>query len=768
MHSQIKSHSFFLVKLLLVLWTLSSCSLVKWVPKNQLLLMENELFVDNKKAGSEMRSIIRQQPNERLLGGPRLSLQLYNLGDPNAKKGLKKFWINMGKPPVTIDSALVNTSAQQLGAYLFNKGYFENESHWEINVNGNKRAKVRYELYRGPRYYIDSVSFEINSPEIERWATQFMATSLLYEGMPYDAQIIDKERERIASFLREKGFFAFPVEGIRYIADTTGSNKSVELLMRIDDRIIESKDSIYTRPFLPFKINRVFIDPNYSIAKENEAIIDTQQFDVYDYVYREEEIFLRQRVPAEALHFNPGDIYQQSKIKESYRHLLGLKIFQSTEIAFRPDPIDTTKQGLIAEIRLKPLIPNNFTTELTGTNTSGNFGIEGSFGWINRNLFKGGEIFNIRLKGSVAAQYNSRYGDQLFNTREAGIETSLEFPKFLLPVNTFGLLPKRMNPRSGVAFDILWQERQEFSRVLFNVRLYYDWTESISKHHTLTLMDWRYTNVLNLDPDFAADLQFKTGFESVVSIGSRYTFNYNGKVGTQKKNFTLFTVNAETAGNLAGRLISKPAESDSTANTVFGVQATQYARLDFDFRYYIELPSKQYLVFRAFTGALFGYGNGSYILPFEKSFFAGGTNDIRAWPAYRLGPGSFEDGDDLINIAPFKLVGNVEYRFDIFKALKGAVFVDFGNIWIIQRDLPVYKEYILTPETYFEFDRFLEEIAVGTGFGVRYDLSFFVVRLDLGYPIVSPYLPEGKSSRLFFRPFNFSEFTYNLAIGYPF
>jgi len=742
--------------------------LVKWVPENQLLLMENELLVDNKKASSDLESIIKQQPNERLFNGPRISLQLYNLGDPNAKKGLNKFWINAGAPPIIIDSALVRASAQQLGAYLFNKGYFENESHWEVNVSGKKRAKVRYELYRGPRYYLDSISYEINSPEIKRWAHLFMLNSFLYEGMPYDAQIIDKERERIATFLREKGFFAFPVEGIRYVADTSYLKKSVELLMRIDNRIIETKDSIFRRPYLPFTINKVFLDPNYSIEKENDPIIDTQHFDVYDYIYREEEIFIRQRVSAEALHFNPGDIYKQSKIKESYKHLLGMKIFQSTEITFRPDPSDTTKQGLLAEIRLKPLIPNNFTTELTGTNTSGNFGIEGSFGWINRNLFKGGEIFNIRLRGSIAAQYNSRYGDQLFNTKEAGIETSLEFPKFLLPFNTFGLLPKRMNPRSGVAFDILWQERQEYTRLLFNLRLYYDWTESRNKQHTFTLMDWRYTNVLNLDPDFANSLQFKTGFESVVSIGTRYTFNYNGKAGNKSKNFMLLTINAETAGNLAGRLISSSSQNDTSANTVFGVQATQYARMDVDFRYYFELPSKQFLIFRAYTGALFGYGNGSYILPFEKSFFAGGTGDIRAWPAYRLGPGSFKEGADQINIAPLKLVGNIEYRFEIFKALKGAAFLDFGNIWIIQRNLPVYKEYILTPETYFEFDRFLEQIAVGAGFGIRYDLNFFVLRLDLGYPIVSPYLPEGKTSRLFFRPFNFSEFTYNLAIGYPF
>lgn len=754
-----------------LIFMLSACNLTRWVPDDRQLLMENKVEVqgsiDNQ---SPLRSIIKQKPNRRIAGiGPRIYLHIYNWGDPSAEKGLNKLWTDIGEPPVIMDSVLVAKSAKQMGIYLFNKGYFENQTSFEIlKKSGKKKAEVHYTLYPGPRYFIDSLSIGVRTPSVEAEIQRIAHEQLIQVGDPYDAEMLDKERDRIVDHLRNRGYFAFPKERIHFEADTHTIRKTVSIHMRIDDRVYETRDSVYTEPYHPWHISRVTFDDQYSLEVDRIPFTDSVVFDHYDFLYREGERQMEERVPIDATHFAVGDLYQQDKVKDSYRHLVGLKVFQSIDIAFKPDPNDSSGEGLVARLRLNPMPRNTFTTELKGTNTAGNFGIGGSLGWTKRNLSGRGEIFNIRLRGSIEAQYNSRYSQEFFNTRELGAEVSVEFPRFLLPFNSYGLLPKRMRPSSAIAYEAIWQDRAEFTRVLFNTRLSYNWWESVTKQHILTFLDWRYTNVLRIEDDFFNDLQFKNGFESVVALGTKYTFRFNEQAVRPKGNFRAFTSNLETAGNVFGKLFDQANPEGNDAATIFGVRATQYMRLDADFTYYWRLPAGQSLVSRMYLGLLYAYGNGQYVLPFEKSFFGGGTNDNRAWPAYRLGPGGFRAGAGSVNIAPFKIMGNVEYRFPILGALKSALFVDFGNIWIIQSDLPVYEAYREIPEAVFNWNTFYDQIAIGVGTGLRYDVGFFVIRLDAGWPMRYPYDPEGDRGQWFPRPLGWDELTYNVGIGYPF
>ena len=199
--------------------------------------------------------------------------------------------------------------------------------------------------------------------------------------------------------------------------------------------------------------------------KEGEAFVDSTLFDGYEFLYRTSEPAMKERVPIDATHFRPGDIYRADRVRESYRHLVGLKVFQSIDISFKPDPRDSTMTDLVAQLRLSPMPLNTFTTELKGTNTAGNFGIGGGVGLIKRNFTGRGELLNISLRGAIEAQYNSRYSDDFFNTRELGAEIGLELPKFLVPFNSYGLIPKRMRPSSSLAFETLWQERAEYTRI---------------------------------------------------------------------------------------------------------------------------------------------------------------------------------------------------------------------------------------------------------------------------------------------------------------
>jgi outer membrane protein assembly factor BamA len=284
----------------------------------------------------------------------------------------------------------------------------------------------------------------------------------------------------------------------------------------------------------------------------------------------------------------------------------------------------------------------------------------------------------------------------------------------------------------------------------------------------ITLADWRYTNVQKIDPNFYNDLQFKNGFESVVSIGSKYTFSFNEQVTRPKGNFRSFIGNFEAVGSGVSKLLDQRNTAGTDASTVFGVRATQYLRFDADFAYFWKLPEGQSIVSRIYFGLLYAMGNGRYILPFDKSFFGGGTNDNRAWPAYRLGPGGYRNSAGNVNIAPLKIMGNIEYRFPIVRALKSALFLDFGNIWIIQPDLPVYAAFKDLKETQFAFSSFMDQMAIGLGSGLRYDVGFFVVRLDVGWPLRYPYDPEGERGQWAPRPLSWNECTYNIGIGYPF
>lgn len=733
--------------------------------------MDNSIEVQgNGQDISGVKSIVKQKPNRRVAGiGPRMYLHIYNWGSPDAERGISKLWTNIGEPPVVLDSILVDKSARQMGIFMFNKGYFENVTGYEINkVPGKKKAKVIYTLYPGPRYTIDSISIAIRTLSVENEVKKISSETLVKVGDPYDATVLDKERDRIVDHLRNWGYFAFPKERIHFEADTNSAEKTVSLHMRIDDRVYETRDSVYTKPYHPWVISRVTFDDQYSLELDRVPFSDSTTFDTYEFLYRDSVSNLTERVPVDATHFRPGEIYKQNEVKDSYRHLVGLRIFQSIDVSFKPDPRDTTNRSLVARLRLNQMPRNTFTTELKGTNTAGNFGIGGSLGWIKRNLSGRGEIFKVSLRGAIEAQYNSQFSDDFFNTREVGAEMSLEFPKFLVPFKSYGILPKRMRPSSTIAFETLWQERAEYTRVLFNMRLSYNWWESLTKQHVFTLADWRYTNVLRIDEDFFEDLQFKNGFESVVAIGTKYTFRYNEQAVKANSNFRTFIGNLETAGNLFSNIFQVQDPEGNAADKIFGVSATQYFRFDADFAYFWKLPAGQSLVSRIYFGLLYAYGNGRYILPFEKSFFGGGTNDNRAWPAYRLGPGGYRNSAGNVNIAPLKIMGNVEYRFPIVKALKSALFVDFGNIWIIQPNLPVYEAFSDLPETQFAFDTFYDQIAIGLGTGLRYDVGFFVVRLDAGWPIRFPYDPGGERGQWFPRPLGWDEVTYNVGIGYPF
>ena len=758
----------------LSLLALSACNTTRWVPEDQLLFDRYEIRVyGQKQQAKSLDKILKQKPNTSFVGVKKGYLKIYNLGDPEKTKGLSGWFIKRGEPPVLIDSTKIDRSVKQMGYSLFDQGFFENQVSYTISKNPKKpkKGEVLIEIWPGPAYQIDSISTEIQTPEIRGIVLDVMKSGKLKVGETYAAALLESERGRITDRLREEGYFGFPKDAIRFIADTLKPGPYVGLHMLVENQSFQNKDSAFTQPFRTYRIGQIEFDDEYDLASSNKPYQDTSTFDGYRFLYRHknEKTWIRERVPVEATHLTKGDLYRSSKVQETYRHLNGLNVFQSADISFSPDLADSTGYSLLTRIRLSPKTRRNFTTELEGTNTSGNFGIGGSVGWTDRNLFRGAEIFDFRVYGAVEAQYSSNQSEQLFNTFEFGTEAGVNFPKFLIPFNSYLIVPKRMRPTSRVSLKVLRQSRLEYDRILFNARLEYSWWESQTKKHTLALADWNFTNVLRVEDEFLEDLLFPTGFISMVYLSTKYNFQYNEQAVTKPgQNFQAFYGTLEFASNVVAPLLSS-SSPDLPYDQILGVGVAQFFKVDADYRYFFDLGGERFLVARAYAGAMFGYGNGQYLLPFEKFSFGGGTNDNRGWNAYRLGPGAIQGSSENVNIAPFKITGNLEYRFPISKLLKGAVFADAGNIWFIQPNLPIYflvKE--RGEEAFIENAKFLKDMAIGGGAGLRSDFGFFVLRFDAGLPLRQPFVDPSTQSHWIISKLGWSDVIVNFGIGYPF
>ena len=736
---------------------ITACSTTRKLSEGEHLLVKNRIYVNNEKVKNrELNKLIKQKPNKKILGFWNLYLQLYNLGDSEKEKGLKAWFTRIGEPPVVLDSSLSKKSARQLGLYYNSKGYFNAEAGYELKKR-KKKSRVSYYIYTGKPYAVRKIEYEIESPILSTLNSSSLDHSFLNSNMRYDVSLLDQERSRLTALFRERGLYNFSKENIRYVVDSIPGQYQVDVTMQIKDQAFSIGDSVYYRPYQPYKINKVFIQPDYQGRKQQDSLLDTARFSDYIFISRE-PVKYTYRTITDAIHLKPGEVFRQSKLDASYRHLSLLKIFKSISIRFEEDRADTSENALLCYIRLSPLKKQSITLETEGTRSTGNLGISVSTRYQNKNIFRGGEILELGFKGGVEAQ-NSTSSNTVFSTFELGTEVRLKIPRFLLPINTLGLFPKRMEPRTEVALSYNFQQRVEFTRSIFKTALNYHWNENSRKTHSINLFDVNYVKLNKVDESRINETVFSNGFRDNLIPATGYTFTYNDQKASSLKNFTFFRGHIETSGNILAAFdgpLQLP-EGEEGNKKFLGVSYAQYAKFDADYRYYWNLTPSHVIASRIFAGIGIPYGN-SNDLPFEKQFFAGGSNDIRAWQAYRLGPGARSDSVD-IHTADIKLMTNLEYRFPIYKSLKGALFADAGNIWLLDEDAD-------QEGGQFAFSDFAKQVALGSGFGLRYDFGFFVFRLDASFKIRDP--RRAPSERWFPEKMALSNTSFNIALGYPF
>jgi hypothetical protein len=430
-----------------------------------------------------------------------------------------------------------------------------------------------------------------------------------------------------------------------------------------------------------------------------------------------------------------------------------------------PDARPGDELGLDCTIQLTLLSQQSFKVEVEGTNSAGNLGGALNLIYQDKNLFHGAELFNIKLKGAYEA---TSQNDTLRSIQEYGIETSLRFPKFVIPFLEKESFIKKYNPSTTLLAAYNYQAMPVYTRTMANATFGYTWSGNAYTTNYVNPLQLNLIKMKEIDSLFKARIDTSSyltySYQDVMILGGSYSFVFNNQKIKKSNDYWFLRFNAETSGNmlaLAGRIAGYDKRNDTL--TVFGLSYAQYIRADLDIRYNFIINDASSIVYRGFVGAGIPYGN-SKAIPFEKQYFGGGANGIRAWQVRTLGPGSYKpDTKGFLNqTADIKIEGNVEYRFDLFWILEGAVFMDLGNIWSYNKD-PVREG------TKFYINKFYKDLAVGTGAGLRFDLSFVLLRMDLGMKLRDPWLPEGSRWIIMNQPYNFRrDFTVVLAIGYPF
>lgn len=704
--------------------------------------------------------------------------KLKNKDNPTFLESLR----DIGEPPVILDSLLTEQTRQQLSKFLFSKGFFNNKVTDSVSVNlKTKKAEVFYKLVPGPAYTVTSISYEIEDPKIAELVLKDTVHTLLKRGMPYDSEKFQNERQRITNFALNNGYYYFENAYIKYDIDTNASSHtaSAKLKLRKFSRAYSSSnDSLVFVNHTRYKIENIYVITEMVTGNLREhPFKDTMR------VEKSDVIFLLNQ----PLAYRPSIIYNNIDIKKdgyfkkdtaeiTYKALLGLGIFRNVTIQFLKS--QNYSNHLDCYIICNPLIKQSATAEMEGINTSGNLGVDGSLVYQNRNFFRGGELVELKLQGAFIAQqqFNSDKEQDItdlnrtFNTLQFGPEASFSVPRAFFP---FSLLPfkKEMSPRTFVRSSVNYQARPEFSRVITDINYGFSFkTHQNTLKHDLVPFE-AYLVRANLLKSFQQDLInlndafLLNSFQDHITTVSKYGVTYISKenTNTSRRPVSYIRWNIMSSGNILRQYFkSTNAQADSLGRyLLFGIPFAQFLRTDLDYRIYIPVHKKSRIVYRVAGGIGKPLANLG-VLPYEQSFFSGGPNSVRAWRARTLGPGGFDPRTSKAQfdkIGDILLEGNFEYRFHVIKSFNGAFFVDAGNIWRLHKDEA-------KPGAEFIVSEFYKQIAIGSGLGIRWDLSFFVLRFDFGIPIRDP--KYDRDDRWTFNKKPWRQIVINFGIGYPF
>lgn len=766
-----------LVALMSVIFMVS-CSPVKFVPEDKYLISKLKVEVDNQNMNKESaKSLIKQKENYKILGFLKFHLLLYNL---SSKKKTDDWLKRIGEPPQIYDEDLSKRSEDQLKEYAYSKGYFRASVSSDVSYKEKKRKTViNYRLKTGEQYIIRGINYQIRDSSLQTLYFNSALKSEIKEGDAFDIEAIEKHQLNIVKLYRDNGYFYFSKDDVKFIADSSVHEKQVFVDLLIRPAKNSQIDS--AKVFQPFYLNNFFISvlPGNSpvtVGRDSVGVFsDTITWDNFT-LYQTKQVTYPPALFNRTMRLNKGMLYRNAEVESAFNAFSRLRQFRFVDIQFREVNSANDTNLLDTYIRLAPLNKQATSFDIEGTNTSGNFGIAGNVTYTHRNLFRGAEVFQLSFLGGIERIEQLNNGvPNYFNTREFGVESSLMIPKLLGPGNFISDF-ERFLPKTVITLGYNYQKRPEYTRTISTLKFGYDWKSTEDLRHTWNLLDYNKVNVYDYDPKFIdgiQDLYIKSSFTDHLIFAMNYSFIFSNQRLNTIKDYTYVRFNIESSGNLLWVLSkitnrNKFQAVDSLGNfqsgyyKVFDTRFAQYVKSDIEYSRGFSIDKFNSVVTRAFFGIGLPYGNFD-VLPFEKKYFSGGANGIRAWPVRSLGPGTYKASPEEYpnQTADIKLEANLEYRFHLISFIEGTLFLDAGNIWAI-------NEKDNRSGAQFRLNQFYRQIAFGTGTGLRFDMSYFILRLDLGMKLRDPSETENKGWIPGNRSYTSRDFNFTFAIGYPF
>lgn len=774
----------------------ASCNITRNIPDEKYLLNKATITLDSKDIPvGDLETYLRQKPNKRIIGF-RFHLRVYNSANPYKYKGISKWLKTIGEEPVILDTFLTAQGRKNIKLYLQSKGYYQSIVK-DTTIFRKKKADVFYSIALNTPYRIKNLNYQIEDTALYGLIRKDSINSLVNRRKKLDIDLLQEERSRIQAYLQNLGYYFFTKDFVTFTADTSLGKHNVDLILNIKSRI-KTTESGAKVPlnFLKYKINKVFFYPNYDPRKlassQNISEIDTVLYKGIYYIFPGDP-GINFSTLDQTNQIRPGAIYSDDIVQRTQNNLNSLKLFRMVDVFFAEEPIDTTRKdnaddilffddtpkkdttqiGLLnCYIQLSPHTLQSYQAEFVGTNTSGAFGAEGNLNYQHKNLFSEAEIFDVKLRGLIETvqKDNSLSKFQFKYSLELGGSVGLTIPKFLTPFANNEFI-KKYSPRTQITSSYNYQRRPDYTRTIAGLTFGYNWNNSKYINHIVNPVEVNAINITNLSPAFNSQITGKfieNSYKNQIITLSSYTLIFNNQNLQKSTNYTYLRFVVESSGNILSAIYSKYGTKaiDSTYK-ILNTSFSQFVRSEVNYTFNEVIDKNNSFVYRVFAGIGYPYGN-SRALPFDKKYFSGGANGMRAWSARSLGPGSVYINPDSISYpnqsGDIKLEANIEYRFKIFWELEGALFVDAGNIWALKDE---------NSKAIFKPNSFYKQIALGTGTGFRVNLGFLTVRLDFGLRLYDPAVPDNEPNIqkwVFLRKNRFTkdDWAFNFGIGYPF
>ena len=755
----------------------------KSTPRNQRITEDND--------GLDV--YVRQTPNKRFLGF-NFYVWVYEKANPEKDNWWNNFKRKIGEEPVLLNMDLTQRSIENLETYMRTKGYFSSTVTCDVDTTRRKRrAELTYHLKQREAMRIESLDYEFRDTSLRSVILADTANRIIRCGDVLDITQLDEERNRIASYLNNRGYFDFTVNNITYEVDTIGLQDRAKVWMTISPVLLDYDER--GRPKYEdhsiYRINKINVYPTYdpmlrsTSGFKQGATIDTVSYGGLNIIRdvnaspRLRDVVLRRMVPMQ-----PNSIYSSREVQATYNELMSLGLFRSTKVSFSRSPmednevtfigdqtggtdqfVDIKERYLDCNIYCTPALKQSMKVEVEASSTSSFYGLSATLGYTNNNVFRGAEAFDIAARFGFEFMYARDVAKR--SAQELNVTAGLSFPRFLTPFHiSYGDRVTQPRTRLELAFD--FQNRPYYRRNISTARWAYSWRRGERSSFVVRPIDINWIDVKSVDQQFLEDIDnqyLRTSFESQLNAGLTASYVYNTQRNNLDRTSTLLRANLETSGNLlqgVEALFSEHAEGKDYYE-IFGIRYSQYVRADVNLSHTEDLGHKMALAGRLFAGVGYTYGNSKgRSIPFDRMFYCGGANSMRGWVPRTLGPGGVEGVNNSLypaQVGDMRLEANLEFRFPVWSIFYGALFFDAGNVWYLRQSEAA------SPEEVFRINDFYKQLGFNTGLGLRIDATFVILRIDLGLQLHNPGNPVGER---WIHDFKWRNMALNFGVGYPF